>query len=86
MVDAIDLESISLAGECGFESRRPQYFEPFSIYVMAKKKVTPKQKPGPKPETLKIEGDWEDAVKTAITRGKPPKPKEQDNGQEREDQ
>jgi len=40
---------------------------------MAKKKVTPKEKPGPKPETLKLEGDWGDAVKHALERGKPPK-------------
>jgi len=41
---------------------------------MGKKKVTPKRKPGPKAESLKIEGDWKDAVKTALGRGKPPKP------------
>jgi hypothetical protein len=42
---------------------------------MAKKKrVAKKQKPGPKPETLTIEGDWKDAVKVAMKRGKPPKP------------
>ncbi len=43
---------------------------------MPKKKVTKKAKPGPKPETLKIEGDWKDAVKHVMTRGKPPKRKE----------
>jgi hypothetical protein len=45
---------------------------------MPKKKVTskPKKKPGPKPETLAVEGNWEDAVKLAMKRGKPPKPKE----------
>lgn len=47
---------------------------------MAAKKVTPKRitpkTRGPKPETLKVEGDWEDAVKHAMTRGKPPKPEE----------
>lgn len=47
--------------------------EPLPIYQMGKKKVTSKRKPGPKPESLKIEGDWKDAVKTALERGKPPK-------------
>jgi hypothetical protein len=28
--------------------------------------------PGPKAETLKIEGDWKDAVGHALKRGKPP--------------
>lgn len=41
---------------------------------MAKKKRVAKKKPGPKPETLKIEGDWKDAMKKALKRGKPPKP------------
>ncbi len=32
-----------------------------------------KPKPtGPKPEVLKIEGDWKDAVSHALKRGKPP--------------
>jgi hypothetical protein len=48
---------------------------------MSKKKVTSKRKPGPKPESLKIEGDWKAAVKTALERGKPPK---HDNGKQRE--
>lgn len=38
---------------------------------MPKKKVTRKSTPGPKPETLKVEGDWKDAVKHALKRGKP---------------
>jgi len=37
-----------------------------------------KQKRGPKPETVKIEGAWEDAVKTALEKKRPddgwPKP------------
>ena len=41
---------------------------------MPKKKASTR-KPGPKPETLKVEGDWKDAVKHAMKRGKPPKPK-----------
>jgi hypothetical protein len=43
---------------------------------MTKKKVTSKpKKRGPKPATVKIEGDWKDAIKRALTRGKT-KPKE----------
>lgn len=30
------------------------------------------KKPGHEPETLKIEGDWRDAVGRALKRGKPP--------------
>jgi hypothetical protein len=30
-------------------------------------------KRGPKPETLHIEGDWKDAVKQSLAKGKPPK-------------
>jgi hypothetical protein len=43
---------------------------------MGKKKAAAKKKkkPGPKPETLTIEGDWKDAVHVAMKRGKPPKP------------
>jgi len=40
---------------------------------MAKKKVTSKNKPGPKPETLKIEGNWRDAVGKALKRRRPPR-------------
>lgn len=47
---------------------------------MAKKKVTPKKKPGPKAETVKVEGDWKDAVKHALKRGKPPTETETANG------
>ena len=39
---------------------------------MPKKKV-PGKKRGPKPETLKVEGDWKEAMKKAMRRGKPPK-------------
>ncbi|MDB5355309.1 MAG: hypothetical protein JWN24_1762 [Phycisphaerales bacterium] len=31
-----------------------------------------KPKPGPKPDTLKIEGNWEDAVKKSFAKKKPP--------------
>lgn len=37
---------------------------------MVKKKSTSKKR-GPKPEILKVEGKWEDAVKHALKRGKP---------------
>ena len=45
---------------------------------MAAKKAVgkkPGKKRGPKPETVKIEGDWAEAVKRAMGRGKPPKRK-----------
>jgi len=29
-------------------------------------------KPGPKPDTLKIEGDWQEAVKKSFQKKKPP--------------
>jgi len=34
-----------------------------------------KRNPGPKPEYVHIEGDWEDAVKRALKKPPPPKPK-----------
>jgi hypothetical protein len=34
-----------------------------------RKKQNPK--PGPKPDQLKIEGNWEDAVKKAVNKEKP---------------
>jgi len=40
-------------------------------------------KPGPKPDTVKIEGDWKDAIKKAL--GKKPEPKEPDDDGEVED-
>jgi len=41
---------------------------------MAQKKKKPKkvQKPGSKPDILKLEGDWQSAVRKALSR-KPPK-------------
>lgn len=39
---------------------------------MAKKKPEAKKR-GRKPELLKLEGDWKDAVKSALKRGKPPR-------------
>lgn len=42
------------------------------------KKTASKQKSGPKPETVKIEGDWEAAIDTALQKKRPaegwPKP------------
>jgi hypothetical protein len=35
-------------------------------------KPAPKEKPGPKPDILKIPGDWKDAVKKSLERRKPP--------------
>jgi hypothetical protein len=39
------------------------------------KRESSKKKRGPKPETLKVEGDWKEAVKHALSRGKPRKEK-----------
>lgn len=36
---------------------------------MSKKR---KKKPGPKPERLKLEGDWKDAIKKALKKTLPP--------------
>ncbi len=36
-----------------------------------KKKKKQKGTPGPKPETLKIEGNWKDAVKLSFQKQKP---------------
>jgi len=32
----------------------------------------PSAKPGPKPERLKIEGDWRQAIKKSLAKKKPP--------------
>ena len=38
--------------------------------------MTEKKKRGPEPEVVKIEGDWQDAVRAALQRPRPaPKPK-----------
>lgn len=37
-----------------------------------RKAVQRQAKRGPKPETLKLDGSWKDAVSHALTRGKPP--------------
>jgi len=36
-----------------------------------KRESEPKATPGPKPEILKIEGDWQQAVKKSLTKKKP---------------
>ncbi len=33
---------------------------------------SPKRQPGPEADTLRIEGDWEDAVKKALRKPPPP--------------
>lgn len=42
---------------------------------MPKKKINPKPKdtvqPGPKPDLLKIDSDWEEAVKKSLEKKKP---------------
>lgn len=50
--------------------------EPSEYYTMPKKKAPPKKKPGPKAATVKIEGDWKEAIKHALKRGKPARPAE----------
>ena len=37
------------------------------------KKIKTRQAPGPKPEILKIDGDWKDAVKVSLQKKKPAK-------------
>lgn len=41
-------------------------------------------RPGPEPERLKIEGPWEEAIKKALRKKKPPEgsPKEEKQGKE----
>jgi hypothetical protein len=38
---------------------------------MKKNKTQKKQTPGPKPEIVKIDGDWRGAVKLSLTKKKP---------------
>jgi hypothetical protein len=47
---------------------------------MPKNPTPPKVVPGPKPDTLKIEGDWKEAIKTSLNKKKPSDgwPKEND--------
>jgi hypothetical protein len=41
--------------------------------IVKKKKKVKRKNPGPKPDILQIEGDWQDAVKTALTKRLPKK-------------
>jgi hypothetical protein len=42
-----------------------------SMTKLRKKKSRKKETPGPKPDMLKIEGDWKDAVKKSLQKKKP---------------
>jgi hypothetical protein len=44
---------------------------------LTQKKPKPTEPRGPDPETLKIEGDWEDAVRKALKKKRPPAPQKQ---------
>jgi hypothetical protein len=73
MVDAVALDAISVVG---VRVRAPPTARDWNSIAwrseVAKKKESPKKR-GPKPDTLKLEGDWKDAVKKALGKGKPPK-------------
>lgn len=46
---------------------------PIAVQKKGRKQVERKpRKPGPDPEVVKIEGDWKDAVRKALKKGKPP--------------
>ena len=40
--------------------------------IHSNRNVRKKAVPGPKPEVLKINGDWRDAIKKSLTKKKPP--------------
>jgi len=40
--------------------------------VKAKKPTRKKKAPGPKPEVLKLEGNWKDAIKESLRKQRPP--------------
>jgi hypothetical protein len=74
LVNAEALEA-SLGG-CPLRVRiPPTVFEllPANEIMPKSKRESSKKKRGPKPETLKIEGDWKTAVGNALRKGKPPK-------------
>lgn len=47
--------------------------KPVGEIMPKSKRESSKKKRGPKPETLKVEGDWKAAVGNALRKGKPPK-------------
>ncbi|MBA2671180.1 MAG: hypothetical protein H0U67_12470 [Gemmatimonadetes bacterium] len=42
-----------------------------------------KRRPGPEPERLKIEGDWEDVLRNVLQKGKRRRRKEQESDEEK---
>ncbi len=38
----------------------------------SKRPAKPRAKPGPKPEVLKIKGDWRKAIKSSLAKKRPP--------------
>lgn len=54
-----------------------------STMSASKKRTPPRDAPGPEPERLQIDGDWEDAVRDALK--KPPPKKQPDEKQGRRD-
>lgn len=54
-----------LQGPCGFESHRGHHH-----YTQAMSDE--KRKRGPDPERVKFEGDWEEAIRKALRKERPP--------------
>ena len=72
MVNATALEAASLPEIAGSIPADRIAIEPSPRYRMPKKKAPSGKKRGRPEKPLKIEGDWKDAVKRALKRGKPP--------------
>jgi hypothetical protein len=73
-------ESVDTRVELGHESILLQHFRRSQHRAMKPRKKTldlqrrhktTKQQPGPKPDLLKIDGDWEEAVKKSLEKKKP---------------
>jgi hypothetical protein len=47
------------------------------------KKPNHARKRGPQAETLTVEGNWKDAVKTALANGKPPAPEKKSSAKKK---